>query len=180
VHDIEAAIFGTTLGMSNTGQPTEGGHGLHMRAINRVRAAGSIERAVETGLLKSGIMHALVSQRIPYVLAGSIRDDGPLPGVYANTLEAQDAMREHTVKATGAIFIATALHAIAVGNMLPAFYLDGGAPSPLMTICVDQTEFVVNKLKDRGTHQAYGVVTNAQDFMHVLRFYTERWEQGSP
>jgi lysine-ketoglutarate reductase/saccharopine dehydrogenase-like protein (TIGR00300 family) len=179
VHDIEAAIFGTTLGMSNTGQPTTGGHGLHMRAINRVRAAGSIERAVETGLLKSGIMHALVKHRVPYVLAGSIRDDGPLPGVYSNTLEAQDAMREHTVKATGAIFVATALHAIAVGNMLPAFYLADGGPAPLMTICVDQTEFVVNKLKDRGTHQAYGVVTNAQDFMHVLRFYTERWEQGA-
>ena len=179
VHDIEAAIFGTTLGMSNTGQPTEGGHGLHMRAINRVRAAGSIERAVETGLIKSGIMHALVTSRIPYVLAGSIRDDGPLPGVYSDALEAQDAMREHTVKATGAIFIATALHAIAVGNMLPAFYLCDGAPAPLMTICVDQTEFVVNKLKDRGTHQAYGVVTNAQDFMHVLRIYTERWEQGA-
>jgi lysine-ketoglutarate reductase/saccharopine dehydrogenase-like protein (TIGR00300 family) len=180
VHDIEAAIFGTTLGMSNTGQPTEGGHGLHMRAINRVRAAGSIECAVETGLIKSGIMHALVTQRVPYVLAGSIRDDGPLPGVYSDTLAAQDAMREHTVKATGAIFVATALHAIAVGNMLPAFHLGrDGAPAPLMTICVDQTEFVVNKLKDRGTHQAYGVVTNAQDFMHVLRFYCERWEQSS-
>jgi hypothetical protein len=76
--------------------------------------------------------------------------------------------------------VATALHAIAVGNMLPAFYLrPNGAPAPLMTICVDQTEFVVNKLKDRGTHQAYGVVTNAQDFMHVLRFYCERWEQAS-
>ena len=125
-------------------------------------------------------MHALVTRRVPYVLAGSIRDDGPLPGVFSDTLAAQDAMREHTVKATGAIFVATALHAIAVGNMLPAFYLDGsGAPSPLMTICVDQTEFVVNKLKDRGTHQAYGVVTNAQDFMHVLRFYCERWEQAS-
>jgi lysine-ketoglutarate reductase/saccharopine dehydrogenase-like protein (TIGR00300 family) len=179
VHDIEAAIFGTTLGMSNTGQPTEGGHGLHMRAINRVRAAGSIERAVETGLIRSGIMHALVSQRVPFVLAGSIRDDGPLPGVYSDTLAAQDAMREHTVKATGAIFVATALHAIAVGNMLPAFYLGESGPAPLMTICVDQTEFVVNKLKDRGTHQAYGVVTNAQDFMHVLRFYTERWQQGT-
>ena len=179
VHDIEAAIFGTTLGMSNTGQPTEGGHGLHMRAINRVRAAGTIERAVETGLLKSGIMHALVTSKVPFVLAGSIRDDGPLPGVYSDNLQAQDAMREHTVKATGAIFVATALHAIAVGNMLPAFYLCDGAPAPLMTICVDQTEFVVNKLKDRGTHQAYGVVTNAQDFMHVLRFYTERWEQES-
>jgi lysine-ketoglutarate reductase/saccharopine dehydrogenase-like protein (TIGR00300 family) len=179
VHDIEAAIFGTTLGMTNTGQPTTGGHGLHMRAINRVRAAGSIERAVDTGLIQSGIMHALIKHRIPYVLAGSIRDDGPLPGVYSNTLEAQDAMREHTVKATGAIFVATALHAIAVGNMLPAFYLSDRGPAPLMTICVDQTEFVVNKLKDRGTHQAYGVVTNAQDFMHVLRFYTERWEQGT-
>jgi lysine-ketoglutarate reductase/saccharopine dehydrogenase-like protein (TIGR00300 family) len=178
VHDIEAAIFGTTLGMTNTGQPTEGGHGLHMRAINRVLAVGSIERAVETGLIKSGIMHALVTQGVPFVLAGSIRDDGPLPGVYSDTLKAQDAMREHTVKATGAVFVATALHAIAVGNMLPAFYLCDGAPAPLMTICVDQTEFVVNKLKDRGTHQAYGVVTNAQDFMHVLRFYLERWEQG--
>jgi len=179
VHDIEAAIFGTTLGMSNTGQPTQGGHGLHMRAINRVRATGSIERAVKTGLITSGIMHALVTCRIPYVLAGSIRDDGPLPGVHSDALEAQDAMREHTVKATGAIFVATALHAIAVGNMLPAFYLCDGAPAPLMTICVDQTEFVVNKLKDRGTHQAYGVVTNAQDFMHVLRFYTAQWEQGA-
>ena len=76
------------------------------------------------------------------------------------------------------IFVATALHAIAVGNMLPAFHLCAGAPAPLMTICVDQTEFVVNKLRDRGTHQAYGVVTNAQDFMHVLRFYLERWEQA--
>jgi lysine-ketoglutarate reductase/saccharopine dehydrogenase-like protein (TIGR00300 family) len=179
VHDIEAAIFGTTLGMSNTGQPTEGGHGLHMRAINRVRAAGTIERAVQTGVIKSGIMHALVTGRIPYVLAGSIRDDGPLPGVYSDNLAAQDAMREHTVKATGAIFVATALHAIAVGNMLPAFYMCDGVPAPLMTICVDQTEFVVNKLRDRGTHQAYGVVTNAQDFMHVFRFYTERWEQAS-
>jgi len=178
VHDIEAAIFGTTLGMSNTGQPTQGGHGLHMRAINQVRAAGSIERAVETGLITSGIMHALVTSRIPYVLAGSIRDDGPLPGVHSDALAAQDAMREHTVKATGAIFVATALHAIAVGNMLPAFYLCDGAPAPLMTICVDQTEFVVNKLRDRGTHQAYGVVTNAQDFMHVLRFYVAQWEQG--
>src|SRR5688572_28761543 len=177
VHDIEAAIFGTTLGMSNTGQPTEGGHGLHMRAINRVRAAGSIERAVEAGVIRSGIMHALVTHRVPYVLAGSIRDDGPLPGVVSDTLEAQDAMREHTIKATGAIFVATALHAIAVGNMLPAFHLCDGAALPLMTICVDQTEFVVNKLRDRGTHQAYGVVTNAQDFMHVLRFYTEQWEQ---
>ena len=177
VHDIEAAIFGTTLGMSNTGQPTEGGHGLHMRAINRVRALGSIEKAVASGLITSGIMHALVTSKVPYVLAGSIRDDGPLPGVVSDSLAAQDAMREHAVKATGAIFVATALHAIAVGNMLPAFHTHyDGHPSELMTICVDQTEFVVNKLKDRGTQQAYGVVTNAQDFMHVLRLYVEKWE----
>jgi len=178
VHDIEAAIFGTTLGMTNTGQPTEGGHGTHMRAINKVAAAGSIEAAVASGLVKSGIMHALVTGRVPFVLTGSIRDDGPLPGVISDMAAAQDAMREFTIKATGAIFIATALHAIAVGNMLPAFHMHRGAPEPLMTICVDQTEFIVNKLRDRGTHQAYGVVTNAQDFMHVLRSYVEKCRQS--
>jgi hypothetical protein len=129
---------------------------------------------VKSGLVKSGIMHTLETCGVPYVLAGSIRDDGPLPGVFSDTLAAQEAMREHTVLATGAVFIATALHAIAVGNMLPAFHTRRGPPEPLMTICVDQTEFVVNKLKDRGTHQAFGVVTNAQDFMHVLRFYVEQ------
>ena len=174
VHDIEAAIYGTTLGMTSTGHPTTGGHGLHMRAINRVRAAGSIEAAVRSGLVQSGIMHTLVTRGVPYVLTGSIRDDGPLPGVISDMGAAQDAMREYTVRATGAIFIATALHAIAVGNMLPAFHTHRGSPEPLMTICVDQTEFIVNKLRDRGTHQAYGVVTNAQDFMHVLRIYVER------
>jgi len=174
VHDIEAAIYGTTLGMTDKGVTTVAGHGSHMRAINRVRAAGSIEAAVASGLIGRGIMHALVTHRIPFVLAGSIRDDGPLPGVITDTVAAQDAMRDHTVRATGAVFVATALHAIAVGNMLPSFHTHRGAPEPLMTICVDQTEFVVSKLKDRGTHQAFGVVTNAQDFMHVLRFYVDQ------
>jgi lysine-ketoglutarate reductase/saccharopine dehydrogenase-like protein (TIGR00300 family) len=174
VHDVEAAIYGTTLGMTSKGKAASAGHGLHMRAINRVRAAGSLERAVAGGLVGSGIMHAVISRGIPYVLAGSIRDDGPLPGVITNSLDAQDAMREHTARATGAIFVATALHAIAVGNMLPSFHTHRGRPEPLMTICVDQTEFVVSKLKDRGTHQAYGVVTNAQDFMHVFRFYVDK------
>jgi len=119
-------------------------------------------------------MHTLVTRRIPFVMAGSIRDDGPLPGVITDALAAQDAMRAHTVRATGAVLVATALHAIAVGNLLPAFHTHRGFPEPLMTICVDQTEFVVSKLKDRGTHQAYGVVTNAQDFMHVLRSYVEK------
>ncbi|PYO60540.1 MAG: hypothetical protein DMD28_12825 [Gemmatimonadetes bacterium] len=180
VHDLEAAIFGTTLGMSSSGEGVEGGHALHMRAINAIRRVGSIAAAVERGLVTEGIMHALVTQRVPFVLAGSIRDDGPLPEVVTDTQEAQDAMRAYTTQATFAVFVATALHAIAVGNMLPAF-VDGPGPDelrPLTTICVDQTEFIVTKLRDRGTHQAFGVVTNAQDFMHVLRFYVERWEQA--
>src|SRR5256885_13114609 len=175
VHDIEASIFGTTLGMTKTGEATSGGHGLHMRAINRVRAAGSIAKAVEQGIISDGIMHACVVKGIPFVLTGSIRDDGPLPDVVTDMLAAQDAMKRHTTRATMAILIATALHAIATGNMLPAFVTEkDGSMRELPTICVDSSEFVVSKLKDRGTHQAFGVVTNAQDFMHILRLYVER------
>ena len=175
VHDIEASIFGTTLGMTGAGEATSGGHGLHMRAINQVRAAGSIAKAVEQGIIRDGIMHACVVHNVPFVLTGSIRDDGPLPDVVTDTLEAQDAMKRHTTKATMAILIATALHAIATGNMLPAFVTEpDGSLRELGTICVDSSEFVVSKLKDRGTHQAFGVVTNAQDFMHILRLYVER------
>ena len=175
VHDIEASIYGTTLGMTNTGEITQGGHGLHMRAINMVRSAGSIAKAVDQGIIKDGIMYSCVKHDVPFVLTGSIRDDGPLPDVITDALEAQDAMRAHTIKATMAILIATALHAIATGNMLPAFVaLPDGTMRELATICVDSSEFVVSKLKDRGTHQAFGVVTNAQDFMHILRLYVER------
>ena len=175
VHDIEASIFGTTLGMTGQGENMQGGHGAHMRAINKVRAAGSIAAAVANGTVTSGIMHACVTKNIPFVLTGSIRDDGPLPDVITDAIEAQDAMRAHAVKATMAILIATALHAIATGNMLPAFVTDSdGSLRELSTICVDSLEFVVSKLKDRGTHQAFGVVTNAQDFMHILRLYVER------
>ena len=146
-----------------------------MRAINQVRAAGSIEAAVAKGIVKDGIMHACVTHKVPYVLAGSVRDDGPLPGVYTDMSVAQDAMKPHTVKATMAILVATALHAIATGNMLPAFVTEkDGTLRELATICVDSSEFVVSKLKDRGTQQAFGVVTNAQDFMHILRLYVER------
>jgi lysine-ketoglutarate reductase/saccharopine dehydrogenase-like protein (TIGR00300 family) len=179
VHDIEASIFGTTLGMSGSGEATSGGHGLHMRAINKVRAAGSIARAVEQGIITDGIMHACVLRGVPFVLTGSIRDDGPLPDVITDALAAQDAMRTHAVRATMAILIATALHAIATGNMLPAFVTaPDGSLRELATICVDSSEFVVSKLKDRGTHQAFGVVTNAQDFMHILRLYVERELDG--
>ena len=175
VHDIEASIFGTTLGMTGSGEASAGGHGLHMRAINKVRAAGSIAAAVERGIIKDGIMHACVVHGVPFVLTGSIRDDGPLPGVITDNVESQDAMRAHAIRATMAILIATALHAIATGNMLPAFVTEpNGSLRELPTICVDSSEFVVSKLKDRGTHQAFGVVTNAQDFMHILRLYVER------
>jgi hypothetical protein len=146
-----------------------------MRAINKVRAAGSIAAAVANGSIRDGIMHACVTTKTPFVLTGSIRDDGPLPDVITDAIAGQDAMRAHAVRATMAILIATALHAIATGNMLPAFVTEkDGSLRELATICVDSSEFVVSKLKDRGTHQAFGVVTNAQDFMHILRLYVER------
>lgn len=174
VHDIEAAVVGTTLGMTSTGAPTEGGHSAHMRAINTVRRAGSIEAAVEAGIIRDGIMRACVMERVPFVLCGSIRDDGPLPGVITDTIEAQDAMRAHCIRATTAVMLATALHSIAVGNMLPAYYEDAERGlCELPTISVDAAEFLVSKLKDRGTHQAIGVVTNAQDFMSILRLAVE-------
>jgi len=170
VHDVEAALYGTTLGMLADGTGSAGGHITHMRAINEVKKAGSIRALVEAGKLKSGIMHALTVTDTPYVLGGSVRDDGPLPETFASVLDAQEAMRELTVRATMVVMVATALHAIATGNMLPTFCVrPDGTLSEITTICVDQTEFVVSKLKDRGTHQAFGVVTNAQDFMRLLQ-----------
>ncbi len=174
VHDIEQALMGTTLGMDRSGRPVSGGHAFHMRALNRVRAAGSIPAAVESGLLTEGIMHACVTQQVPFVLAGSIRDDGPLPDTVTDVVRAQELMRDHAERATAAVMIATALHSIGFGNMLPSFTRDAdGTLRPLTTIAVDSSEFVVNKLKDRGTHQAFGVITNAQDFLHVLRHFIE-------
>jgi len=179
VHDIEAAIVGTTLGMTSQGEPTPGGHAAHMRAINAVRRAGSIRAAVAEGIITEGIMHACVVEEIPFVLAGSLRDDGPLPDVLTDMVAAQEATRAHTIKATMAVMIATALHSIAVGNMLPAYYDDPQRGlCELPTICVDASEFLVSKLKDRGTHQAVGVVTNAQDFMSILRAAVEREVAG--
>jgi lysine-ketoglutarate reductase/saccharopine dehydrogenase-like protein (TIGR00300 family) len=177
VHDVEAALYGTTLGMMADGSGTAGGHATHMRAINEVKKAGSIQALVDDGRLKGGIMHALTVTKTPYVLAGSIRDDGPLPETIPSALDAQAAMREMTVKATMVVMVATALHAIAVGNMLPTFCVrPDGSMDEITTICVDQTEFVVSKLKDRGTHQAFGVVTNAQDFMRLVQL--ELMERG--
>jgi hypothetical protein len=174
VHDIEHAMLGTTLGMDTKGRPVAGGHAFHMRAINRVRADGSIAASVRAGHIRDGVMHALVTSDVPYVLAGSIRDDGPLPDTISDSLEAQVAMREHAMKATMVIMIATALHSIGFGNMLPAYSNTKHGIRPLTTIAVDSSEFVVSKLKDRGTHQAFGVITNAQDFLHVLRHFVEQ------
>jgi lysine-ketoglutarate reductase/saccharopine dehydrogenase-like protein (TIGR00300 family) len=170
VHDVEAALYGSTLGMKADGTGHAGGHVFHMRAINEVKKAGSIRALVESGRITSGIMHALTVSNVPYVLAGSIRDDGPIPETIVDALEAQGAMREQTVKATMVVMVASALHSIAAGNMLPTFCVaPDGEMREITTICVDQTEFLVSKLKDRGTHQAFGVVTNAQDFMRVLQ-----------
>ncbi len=175
VHDIESATLGTTLGMDGRGFPVQGGHAFHMRAINRVRKAGSIRAAVEQGIIEHGVMHACVTSGVPFVLCGSIRDDGPLPDTITDAIRGQEAMKEHTKRATAVIMIATALHSIATGNMLPSYVYreETGEVRPLSTVCVDSSEFVVSKLKDRGTHQAFGVITNAQDFLHVLRHYVE-------
>ncbi len=174
VHDVEAALYGSTLGMKADGTGHAGGHVFHMRAINDVKRAGSIRALVDSGRIKSGIMHALITSGVPYVLAGSIRDDGPLPETIVDSLAAQASMRAHTTKATMVVMVASALHSIAVGNMLPTFCVaPGDGIREIATICVDQTEFLVSKLKDRGTHQAFGVVTNAQDFMRLLQLELE-------
>jgi len=170
VHDVEAALYGSTLGMKADGSGQAGGHAFHMRAINEVKKAGSIRALVDAGRIRGGIMHALTVTNTPYVLAGSIRDDGPLPETLTDALACQAAMRDQTTRATMVVMVATALHSIAAGNMLPTFCTSPeGDIREITTICVDQTEFLVSKLKDRGTHQAFGVVTNAQDFMRLLQ-----------
>lgn len=181
VHDIEAALYGSTLGMKADGTGSAGGHALHMRAINEVKKAGSVEQIVRSGQVTSGIMHALVHNDVPFVLAGSIRDDGPLPDTLTDLCDCQEAMRAHTVKATMVVMVATALHSIAVGNMLATYCVrPDGSFDELATIVVDQTEFLVSKLKDRGTHQAFGVVTNAQDFMRVVQLELIDRQRSSP
>ncbi|MEM7234574.1 MAG: hypothetical protein AAF517_20515 [Planctomycetota bacterium] len=169
-HDIEMSLFGSALGVNDRGESVPDGHAKHLRAINEVRAAGSIAALIENGDLSGGIMHALESKQIPYVLAGSIRDDGPLPEVETDCVKAQGRMRDVTAnQASMVLVVATQLHGIAAGNMLPTMTSAGGTTRPLTTVCVDQTEFAVNKLHDRGSHQAFGVVTNAQDFVRSLK-----------
>ena len=165
-HDLEAAFFNTGLGQDiYTKRHVENGHYHHLHTINLVRRAGSIEKFLEEYDLKTGVMHALTTTKTPFVLAGSIRDDGPLPEVTANVYEAQNAMREHTRKATTVICLATQLHTIATGNMTPAYCETEDGIRPVYIYSVDISEFAVNKLHDRGSLSVKGLVTNIQDFL---------------
>src|SRR6266576_3438132 len=159
-HDVEAALFGTSLGVDlRSGEQVEGGHRNHLRAINAVRALGSLEKALETGLLREGLTYEAMKRNIPMVLAGSIRDDGPMPGVINDMQEAQRKMRQEVQGAEMAIMVASMLHAIATGNLLPA---------TVRTVVVDINPAVVTKLADRGSFQAAGLVTDAELFLREL------------
>ncbi len=160
VHDVERALYGTSLGINtDTGVPVEHGHQHHMRAINAIRLAGDLKAAVRKKVLKSGLMHSLIKHKVPYVLAGSIRDDGPLPDVITDMNKAQEAYAKHLEGAEIVLMLSSMLHSIGVGNMLPSW---------VKTVCVDINPSVVTKLADRGSHQAIGCVTDVGLFLHVL------------
>lgn len=160
VHDIEFALYGTSLGVDlQTGSPVEEGHKNHMRAINAVNHAGSIAEAVEQGVLKHGIMHACVTHEVDFVLAGSIRDDGPLPDTLMDLIEAQEAYARALEGCKMVIMLSTMLHSIGVGNMLPSW---------VRVVCVDINPAVVTKLADRGSAQTLGIVTDVGLFLHQL------------
>jgi lysine-ketoglutarate reductase/saccharopine dehydrogenase-like protein (TIGR00300 family) len=159
-HDIEQSLYGTSLGVSmSRGEAIEHGHEHHLRAINTIRRLGGIRKAVEGGILTSGIMYESIKAGVDVVLGGSIRDDGPLPEVITDTLVAQDRMRE-AIRGVGfALLIATALHSIATGNLLPA---------SVKAVCVDINPATVTKLNDRGTFQTIGLVTDVEPFLRSL------------
>lgn len=168
-HDIEHALFGTSLGVFlQQGDLAEAGHEHHLRAINRIRRAGGIAAAVESGILQSGIMYECTQQGIDYLLAGSIRDDGPLPEVMTDALEAQRAMRADARDVDFCLMIATTLHSVAVGNLLPA---------RVRVVCVDINPSTVIKLGDRGSLQTVGLVTDVEPFLRVLTQEVEALEE---
>jgi lysine-ketoglutarate reductase/saccharopine dehydrogenase-like protein (TIGR00300 family) len=159
-HDIEQALYGTSLGVSlDRGLPTDEGHEHHLRAINTVRRLGGIKAAVDAGKLTSGIMYECVTAGIPTVLCGSIRDDGPLPEVITDALAAQNEMRRHVPGTGFCLMVATTLHSIAVGNLLPAW---------VRVACVDISPATVTKLMDRGSTQTVGIVSDAEPFLRAL------------
>ncbi len=166
-HDLEGAYLGTALGQDiYTQKHHPNGHYNHLDTINRVRSYGSIRQFIEAEHVDNGIIYSCEKYGVPYVLAGSIRDDGPLPPVCGDVYRAQDAMRDLTRKSTTVICMATMLHTIAVGNMTPSFrVLPDGTVRKVYFYCVDVSEFMVNKLTDRGSLSSRGIVTNAQDFI---------------
>ncbi|HMJ62051.1 MAG TPA: TIGR00300 family protein [Bryobacteraceae bacterium] len=160
VHDIEAALLGTSLGVrASDGRLEQHGHRNHMRAINAINRAGGIKEAVENGVLRKGVMYECVRAAVPFVLAGSLRDDGPLPGVITDMNEAQDAYAAQLRDAGVVLCLSSMLHSIAVGNMLPAW---------VRIVCVDINPAVPTKVSDRGTGQAVGVVTDVGLFLGLL------------
>ncbi len=168
-HDIEQAIFGTSLGVNiNEGSLADAGHEHHLRAINRVRRLGSIKAGVEQGVIKSGIMYECVKNNVDFILSGSIRDDGPLPDVITDAIENQRLMRAAIRDVTFCLMIATTLHSIAVGNLLPA---------SVKVVCVDINPSTVIKLNDRGSFQTVGLVTDVEPFLRALVSEVKRLEE---
>jgi lysine-ketoglutarate reductase/saccharopine dehydrogenase-like protein (TIGR00300 family) len=160
VHDAESAMFGTSLGVDlEAGAPVRGGHRHHMRAINAINRAGGIKRAVETGVLTNGVMVECVRANVEYLLAGSIRDDGPLVDTIADMVEAQNRYATALASAGMVVILSSMLHGIGVGNMLPAW---------VPVVCVDINPAVVTKLADRGSSQTLGIVTDVGLFLHQL------------
>lgn len=166
-HDLEAALYGTALGQGlYDKRQAPRGHYHHLDAINTIRGCGSIRAAVQSGRVRDGVMHALETRGVPYVLAGSIRDDGPLPEVIADVYAAQDAMRAHVRRATTVVALATALHTIATGNMTPSYQAGpGGTLRPVHFFIADISEFAAGKLADRGSLTSRSILTNVQDFV---------------
>jgi lysine-ketoglutarate reductase/saccharopine dehydrogenase-like protein (TIGR00300 family) len=168
VMDVEKQMFGTTLGMDkNTGNVRNVGYKSHIVAINEIWKAGSIRQAVNKGLLKGGVLYECVKKNVPFVIGGSVRDDGPLPDTITNVIEAQDEMRKYVQEADMCIICATMLHGIAVGNMLP---------SKVKTVAVDINPYVVTRLQDRGTTQALGLVTDPALLLPLLTMEIKRLE----
>lgn len=168
-HDLEGAYLGSALGQDIYSQKSyPNGHYNHLDVLNKVRQHGSIDEFIDKENIADGIMYSCVKNNIPYVLGGSIRDDGPMPEVFGDVYKAQDEMRKHTRKCTTLICLATQLHTIATGNMTPSYTIQDGKVRNVFIYSVDISEFVVNKLRDRGTLEVNTIVTNVQDFVVQL------------
>ena len=162
----DSSYLGTALGQDiYTQKSMPNGHYNHIDTLNAIRLCGSTAAFVEAGKAKDGIIYECVRNHIPYVLVGSVRDDGPLPEVYGNVYEGQDAMRTLVREATTVICMASTLHTVATGNMTPSYRVVDGVVRPVYFYSVDVSEFAVNKLRDRGSLSVRTIVTNVQDFV---------------